>query len=74
MLQARVQDNDKFRDEARTAIADIKKAKEQSDRAGSFARRLASNTDEDIEAVISGATEAIEEFKADYEAAEALVT
>lgn len=68
-----IKENDGFRNKAKDAIADIKKAQAQTERARVLASLLSSGKDEDNEKIISDAPKAIEEFKKDMDDATKLV-
>lgn len=72
--QARIDENNRFREEQKKAIEDINIAKQQSSAAAAIAGLLATGNPDEIQKVINDAPDAIKEFKELADAAEAIVT
>jgi hypothetical protein len=72
-MNSEIAANNKFRTQANEAIADIEKAQGQANRARGIADNLAKGTAEGRQAVLDTAPAAIEEFKIEFTAADALV-
>jgi hypothetical protein len=73
IINGRMESNNEYREEARTAIAEIEAAREQAARAGTLSNLLAEGTETSVNEVITTAPDAILEFETAFNEVSELV-